>query len=99
MSIIEEEIQKPQVERDEERHKHCQLLEQLEAEKGEETLKLQLAITATDAKLADSQRVAHKVCELQQQEESANATLQNQVPWNEVSWNDISWFWIKHQGI
>jgi hypothetical protein len=33
MSNIEEEIQKAEEERDEERHKHCQLREQLEVQK------------------------------------------------------------------
>ena len=51
MSIVEEEIQKAQEEREEERHKLCQLLEQLEAEKAEETLKLQLGIAANDIQL------------------------------------------------
>jgi uncharacterized protein YciI len=49
MSIIEEEIQKAHEEREEERHKHCQLLKQLEAEKAEEPSKSQLAIAARDA--------------------------------------------------
>ncbi|CAP94182.1 hypothetical protein PCH_Pc16g15120 [Penicillium rubens Wisconsin 54-1255] len=84
MSIVEEEIQKAQEEREEERHKHCQLLEQPEAEKTEETSKLQLAIAARDAALADSQRVGHEICELQQQLESTNAALQDQVPWNDI---------------
>ena len=84
MSIIEEEIQKAQEEREEERRKNYQLLEQLEAEKTEETSKLQLAIAARDAALADSQRVGHEICELQQQLESTNAALQDQVPWNDI---------------
>jgi uncharacterized protein YciI len=49
MSNIEEDIREAQEERDEERRKHCQLLEQLEAEKVEENSKLQLALTARDA--------------------------------------------------
>ncbi|CAP74109.1 hypothetical protein PCH_Pc04g00150, partial [Penicillium rubens Wisconsin 54-1255] len=84
MSIVEEEIQKAQEEREEERHKHCQLLEQLEAEKAEETSKLQLVIAARDVALADNQRVGHEICELQQQLESTNAALQDQVPWNDI---------------
>ncbi|CAG8231954.1 unnamed protein product [Penicillium salamii] len=84
MSNIEEEIQKAQEKKDEERNKHCQLLEQLEAEKAEENSKLQLVITARDAALAESQRVVREVCELQQQLESTNAALQDQVPWNDI---------------
>jgi hypothetical protein len=84
MSIIEEEIQKAQEEREQERHKHCQLLEQLEAVKAEETSKLQLAIEARDVALADSQRVGHEICEFQQQLEPTNAALQDQVPWNDI---------------
>ncbi|CAP79285.1 hypothetical protein EN45_041850 [Penicillium chrysogenum] len=84
MSIVEEEIQKAQEEREEERDKHCQLLEQLEAEKADETSKLQLVIAARDVALADNQRVGHEICELQQQLESTNAALQDQVPWNDI---------------
>ncbi|CAP99998.1 hypothetical protein PCH_Pc22g27100 [Penicillium rubens Wisconsin 54-1255] len=84
MSIVEEEIQKAQEEREEERHKLCQLLEQLQAEKADETSKLQLAIAARDAALADGQRVRQEICELQQQLESTNAALQDQVPWNDI---------------
>lgn len=79
ISIVKEEIQKAQEEREEERHKHYQLLEQLKAEKTEETSKLQLAIAVRDTALADSQRVGHKICKLQQQLESTNAALQDQV--------------------
>ncbi|KZN87662.1 hypothetical protein EN45_062230 [Penicillium chrysogenum] len=54
MSIVEEEIQKAQEEREEERDKHCQLLEQLEAEKADETSKLQLQqLESTNAALQD----------------------------------------------
>ncbi|OQE38876.1 hypothetical protein PENNAL_c0774G02290, partial [Penicillium nalgiovense] len=71
-------------ESEEERHKLCQLLEQLEAEKADETSKLKLAIAARDVALADGQRVRHEICELQQQLESTNAALQDQVPWNDI---------------
>ncbi|CAG7947703.1 unnamed protein product [Penicillium salamii] len=84
MSNIEEEIHKAQEERNEERRKHCQLLDQLEAEKVEENSKLQLALTARDAALAENQRVLRQVYELQQQLESTNAALQDQVPWNDI---------------
>ncbi|KAJ5033169.1 hypothetical protein NUH16_003085 [Penicillium rubens] len=84
MSNIEEDIQKAQEERDEERRKHCQLLDQLEAEKAEQTSKVQLAITARDVALAESQRIGREVCEFQQQLECTNAALQDQVPWNDI---------------
>lgn len=84
VSSIEEEIQKAQEERDGERHKHCQLLEQLEAEKAEETSKLQLAITVRNEALADSQRVGQEICKLQQQLESTNTALQDLIPWNDI---------------
>lgn len=58
--------------------------EQLETEKAEENSKLQLALTARDAALAESQRVEREVFELQQQLESTNAGLQDQVPWNDI---------------
>jgi hypothetical protein len=45
---------------------------------------LQLALTARDAALAESQRVVQEVSKLQQQLESINAALQDQVPWNDV---------------
>ena len=84
MSNIEEEIQKAQEERDEERHKHCQLQEQLEAEKAEENSKLQLAITAKDAALAKSQRIEREIGELEQQLESTNTALQDHIPWYDI---------------
>lgn len=61
-----------------------QLREQFETEKAEENSKLQLAITAKDAALAESQRVGREIGELQQQLESTNAALQDQVPWNDI---------------
>ncbi|CAG8147874.1 unnamed protein product [Penicillium salamii] len=84
MSNIEEEIQMAQEESDEERRKNCQLREQLEAEKVEENSKLQLALTARDTALANSQQVVQEVCELQRQLESTNAALQDQVSWNDI---------------
>ncbi|CAG8875830.1 unnamed protein product [Penicillium salamii] len=84
MSNIEEEIQKGQEEMDKDRRKHCRLLEQLETEKAEENSRLQLALTARDAALAESQRVEREVSELQQHQESTNAALQDQVPWNDI---------------
>jgi hypothetical protein len=84
MSNIEEDIQKAQEERDEEIRKQCQLLDQLESEKVEQNSRLQLALTARDAALAKSQLVMQEVCELQQQLESTNAALQDQVPWNDI---------------
>ncbi|CAG8095045.1 unnamed protein product [Penicillium salamii] len=84
MSNIEEEIQKAQEERDEERRKHFQLLDQLEAEKVEENSKLQLALTARDAALSESQMVGREIGKLQQQLKSTNAALEDQVPWNDI---------------
>jgi predicted nuclease with TOPRIM domain len=84
MSNIEEDIQKAQEERDEEKRKQRQLLDQLESEKAEQNSKLQLALTARDAALAESQRVVQEVCELQQQLESTKAALHDQVPWNDI---------------
>lgn len=54
MSNIEEDIQKAQEERDAEKRKQCQLRDQLESEKVEQNSKLQLALTARDAALAES---------------------------------------------
>ena len=84
MSNIEEDIQKAQEEMDEEKRKQCQFLDRLESEKVEQNSKLQLALTARDAALAESQRVVQEVCELQQQLESTNAALQDQAPWNYI---------------
>ncbi|CAI7613147.1 unnamed protein product [Penicillium viridicatum] len=47
-------------------------------------LRAELALTARDAALAESERVLREVCELQQQLESTNAALQDQVPWNDI---------------
>lgn len=75
-SNIEEEFQKALDER-EEKNNDCQLMEQFQAEKAQETSKLQLAIVARDTVLVESQRVSRKLCELQQQLESTNAALQD----------------------
>ena len=84
MSNIEEEMQKAQEERDKERSKHCRLLDQLEAEKVEENSKLQLALTARDVALSESQRIGREIGKLEQQLKSTNAALEDQVPWNDI---------------
>lgn len=84
MTDIQEEVQKLIAERDEERANNSQLMQQLRAEKAQETSKLQQAITAREKALAESQRLGRELCQLQQQLESTNATMQDQVSWNDI---------------
>ncbi|OGE46839.1 hypothetical protein PENARI_c101G07936 [Penicillium arizonense] len=84
MSNIEEEFQDVLEERDGENHDLSQLLDQLEADKAQKSSELQIAVTARDAALAEQQKLQRENCQLQQQLESTNTALQDQVPWNDI---------------
>lgn len=84
MSNIEKEFQEALDERDGENNHVSQLLEQLKAEKVQKGSELQLAVTTRDTALAESQRIRREICQLQQQLESTNTVLQDQVPWNDI---------------
>ncbi|KAJ6126345.1 hypothetical protein N7523_002090 [Penicillium sp. IBT 18751x] len=58
--------------------------EQLRAEKARETSKLQEAITVRETAVAENERLQRELCQLQQQVETSNATMQDQVSWNDV---------------
>ena len=76
MSNIEE-FQKVFEERDGESHDLSQLLDQLKPTK-------RIAVTARDAALTEQQKLQREICQLQQQLESTNTSLQDQVPWNDI---------------
>jgi hypothetical protein len=69
---------------DEERALDSQSIQRLHAEKAQETSKLQQAITATDKASVENQRLKRELCQIQQQQESMNATMQDQVSWHDI---------------
>ncbi|KAJ5300115.1 hypothetical protein PENANT_c107G02717 [Penicillium antarcticum] len=69
MSNIEEEFQEVLEERDGENHDLSQLLDQIKTEKAQKT---------------EQQKLQREICQLQQQLESTNTALQDQVPWNDI---------------
>ncbi|OGE46937.1 hypothetical protein PENARI_c086G05527 [Penicillium arizonense] len=84
MSNIEEEFQEVLGERDGENHGLSQLLDQIKAEKAQKSSELQIAVTARVTALAEHQKLQRGICQLQQQLESTNTALQDQVPWNDI---------------
>lgn len=69
---------------DEERALDSQSIQRLHAEKAQETSKLQQAITETDKALVENQRLERELCQFQQQQESMNVTMQDQVSWHDI---------------
>lgn len=84
MSQFEEEFHEVLEKRDGENNDLSQLLNQLKAEKAQKISELQIALTVRDTALAEQQNLQREVCQLQQQLESINTTLQDQVPWNDI---------------
>ena len=84
MSNIEKEFQEVLEERDGENNDLTQLLDQLKAEKAQKSSELQIAVTARDTALSERQKLQREICQLQQQLESTNTALQDQVPWNDI---------------
>ena len=84
MDKLERDLQLAFAEKYDERAHGSQLLEQLRAEKARETSKLQEAITVRETAVAENERLQRELCQLQQQVESTNATMQDQVSWNDV---------------
>ncbi|KAJ5651596.1 uncharacterized protein N7484_005319 [Penicillium longicatenatum] len=71
-------------EKDNERAYQSQLLHKLQVEKAEESSKLQQAIVMRENALVDNQRLQSEIQQLQQQVESMNATIQDNIPWNDI---------------
>lgn len=69
---------------DDERAHDSQSMQRLHDEKARETLKLQQAITAKDKALVENQRLERELCQIQQQQESVNATMQDQISWHDI---------------
>ncbi|KAJ6126429.1 hypothetical protein N7523_002041 [Penicillium sp. IBT 18751x] len=84
MDKLEKDLQLAFAEKYDERAHGSQLLEQLRAEKARETSKLQEAITVRETAVAENERLQRELCQLQQQVESTNAAMQDQVSWNDV---------------
>jgi small-conductance mechanosensitive channel len=68
----------------EERAHDSQSMQRLHTEKAQETSKLQQAITAKDKALVENQRLERELCQIQQQQESVNVTMQDQLSWNDI---------------
>ena len=84
MDKLQEDLQLALAEKYDERAQGSQLLEKLRAEKARETSKLQEAITVREIAVAENERLHRELCQLQQQVESTNATMQDQVSWNDI---------------
>ncbi|KAJ5626385.1 hypothetical protein N7510_002694 [Penicillium lagena] len=84
MDNLEQEFQKALGERDEEIANNSQLMERLRTEKTQEISKLQQVIAGREKALVESRRLEKELCQLQQQVESTNATMQDQVSWNDI---------------
>ncbi|CAG7997562.1 unnamed protein product [Penicillium nalgiovense] len=69
---------------DEERAHDSQSMQRLHAEMAQETSNLQQAITAKDKALVENQRLVKELCQIQQQQESVKATMQDQVSWHDI---------------
>jgi small-conductance mechanosensitive channel len=67
-----------------ERAHYSQSMQRLHDEKAQETSKLQQAITAKDKALVEKQRLERELCQIQQQQESVNATMQDQISWHDI---------------
>jgi hypothetical protein len=69
---------------DDERAHYSQSMQRLHDEKAQETTKLQQAITAKDKALVEKQRLERELCQIQEQQESVNATMQDQISWHDI---------------
>ncbi|CAG8082198.1 unnamed protein product [Penicillium salamii] len=67
-----------------ERAHHSQSIQRLHDEKAQEISKLQQAITTKDKALVEKQRLERELCQIQQQQESVNATMQDQISWHDI---------------
>ena len=68
----------------EERAHDSKSMQRLHAEKAQETSKLQQAIMAKDKALVENQRLVKELCQIQQQQASVKATMQDQVSWHDI---------------
>ncbi|CAG8091634.1 unnamed protein product [Penicillium salamii] len=84
MDQIQEEFELALGAIDDERAHDSQSMQRLHDEKAEETSKLQQAITAKDKALVEKQRLERELCQIQQQQESVNATLQDHISWHDI---------------
>ncbi|OGE47316.1 hypothetical protein PENARI_c050G08103 [Penicillium arizonense] len=84
MDQIQEEFELALGKMDDERAHGSQLVQRLHVEKAQETSNLQQAITAKDKALEENQRLERELCQIKQQQESFDATMQDQVSWNDI---------------
>ncbi|KAJ6105323.1 hypothetical protein N7523_010133 [Penicillium sp. IBT 18751x] len=79
MDKLEEKFRLALADKDDTRPHESQLEQKLRAEKARETSKLQEAIAVRETAVAENERLQRELCQLQQQQESTNATMQDQV--------------------
>ncbi|KAJ5742493.1 uncharacterized protein N7511_011512 [Penicillium nucicola] len=84
MDQVQKEFEQALQKMDDERAHEFQAMQRLHEEKARETSKLQQAITAKDKVLEDNQRLEKELCRMKQQQESLEATRQDQVSWNDI---------------
>ncbi|CAG8662589.1 unnamed protein product, partial [Penicillium salamii] len=84
MDQIQEEFELTLGAIDDERAHYSQSMQRLHDEKVQETSKLQQAITAKDKALVEKQRLEKELCQIQEQQESVNATMQDQISWHDI---------------
>ena len=84
MDKLEEKFRLALADKDDTRPHESQLEQKLRAEKARETSKLQEAIAVRETAVAENERLQRELCQLQQQQESTNATMQDQVSWNDI---------------
>ena len=84
MDKLSQDFRLALAEKDDERAYQSQLLHKLQVEKAEESSKLQQAIVRRENTLAENQRLQSEIRQLQQQVESMNATIQDNIPWNDI---------------
>ncbi|CAG7979303.1 unnamed protein product [Penicillium salamii] len=84
MDQIQEEFELALEAIDDERAHHSQSMQRLHDEKAQETSKLQQAITEKDKALVEKQRLEKELCQFQEQQESVNATMQDQISWHDI---------------
>ncbi|KAJ6059926.1 hypothetical protein N7444_002858 [Penicillium canescens] len=84
MDQIQEEFELALGKMDHEISHQSQSMQRLQAEKAEESSKLQQALAAKDKALEENQRLERELCHIKQQRESLDAATQDQISRNDI---------------
>ena len=84
MDQVQQEFELALGEIAEERAHDSQSMQRLHAEKAHEASKLQQAITAKEKALVENERLVKELSQIQQQQESANAAMEDQISWHDI---------------